>query len=440
MVDTGDVRWRLEVVRVSVRCYGGHRCCEMPSWGRPCVCEVLWWTQVLWDAVLRSSLRCYGGHRCCEVPSWGRPCVCEVLWWTQVLWDAVLRSSLRCYGGHRCCEVPSWGRPCVCEVLWWTQVLWDAVLRSSLRCYGGHRCCEVPSWGRPCVCEVLWWTQVLWGTVFRLSVCLWGVMVGTGAVRYRLEVVPMSLRCYGGHRCCEVPSWGCPCVCEVLWWTQVLWGTVLRLPLCLWGVMVDTGAVRYRLGVVPVSLKCHGGHRCCEVPSICCPCSPEVSWWTQVLWGTVLRLSLCSWGVIVDTGAVRYRLEVVPVSLRCYSGHRCCEVPSWGLSLCLWGVMVDTGAVRYRLEVVPVPLRCYSGHRYCEVPSWGCPCVPEVLWWTQVLWGTVLRLSLCSWGVIVDTGAVTCRLEVVPVSLRCYGGHRCCEVPSWGRPCVPEVL
>ena len=273
--------------------------------------------------------------------------------------------------------------------------------------------------------------------VLRSSLCPWGVMVDTGAVRYRLAVVRVSLMCYGGHRGCEVPSCGCPCVPDVLWWIQVLWDAVLRLSLCPWGVMVDTGAVRYRLEVVPVSLMCYGGHRCCEMPS----------------WGR-------PWGVMVDTGAVRYRLEVVPVSLRCYGGHRCCEVPSWGRpcvcevlcwtqvlwgtvlrsSLCTWGVMVDTGAVRYRLEVVPVSLRCYGGLRCCEMPSWGCPCVCEVVWWTQVLWGTVLRSSLCPWGVMEDTGAVRCRLEVVPVSLRCYGGHRCCEVPSWGRPCVCEVL
>ena len=175
-------------------------------------------------------------------------------------------------------------------------------------CYGGHRCCEVPSLGYPCVPEVLWWAQVLWGTVLRSSLCPWGVMVDTGAVRYRLEVVPVSLRCYGGHRCCEVPSLGYPCVPEVLWWAQVLWDAVLRSSLCPWGVMVDTGAVRYRLEVVPVSLRCYGGHRCCEVPSLGYPCVPEVLWWAQVLWGTVFRLSLCPWGVMVGTGAVRYRL------------------------------------------------------------------------------------------------------------------------------------
>ena len=305
------------------------------------------------------------------------------------------------------------------------------VVPVSLRCYNGHRCCE---YRLEVVPEVLWWTQVLWGTVLRLSLCLWGVMVDTGSVRYRLDVVP-----------------------EVLWLTQVLGCAVLKLSLCPWGVMVDTGAVRYRLEVVLVSLRCYGGHRFCEVPSWSCPCVPEVVWWTQVLWGTVLKLSLCPWGVMVDTGSVRYRLEVVPVSVRCYGGHRFCEVPSW---CCPWGVMADTGSVRYRLEVVPVYLRCYGGHRFCEVPSWGRPCVPEVLWWTQVLWSTVLRLSLCLWGVMVDTGlwdavlrlspcpwcvmldtgAVRYRLEVVPVSLRCYSGHRCCEVPSWGRPCVPDVL
>ena len=217
-------------------------------------------------------------------------------------------------------------------------------------------------------------------------------------MRYRLEVVPVSLRCYGGHRCCEVPSWGCPCVCEVLWWTQVLWGAVLRSSLCPWGVMVGTGAVRCRLEVVLVSLRCYGGHRCCEYRL------------------EVVPVSLRCYG---GHRCCEYRLEVVPVSLRCYGGHRCCE---------------------YRLEVVPVSLRCYGGHRCSEVPSWGCPCVPEVLWWTQVLWGTVLRSSLCPWGVMVGTGAVRYRLEVVPVSLRCYSGHRCSEVPSWGCPCVCEVL
>ena len=407
IVDTGAVRYCLEVVPVSLRCYSGHRCCEVPSWGCPCVPEVLWWAQVLWGTVLRLSL-------------------CP---WGVIVGTGAVRYRLE-------------------------------VVPVSVRCYSGHRCCEVPSWGRPCVPEVLWWAQVLWGTVLRLPLCLWGVMVGTGAVRCRLEVVLVSLRCYGGHRCCEVPSWGRPCVPEVLWWAQVLWGTVLRLSLCPWGGIVGTGAVRYRLEVVPVSVRCYSGHRCCEVPSWGRPCVPEVLWWAQVLWGTVLRLPLCLWGVMVGTGAVRCRLEVVLVSLRCYGGHRCCEVPSWGRpcvpevlwwaqvlwgtvlrsSLCPWGAMVGTGAVRYRIEVVPVSLRCYSGHRYCEVPSWGRPCVPEVLWWAQVLWGAVLRSSLCPWGAMVGTGAVRYRLEVVPVSLRCYSGHRCSEVPSWGCPCVCEVL